>query len=172
MANITYEGENQKGNVTESGWANAFGSQDFSEFEKLFTEDAILDGATLVKTIKGRKQVAATYGSASQYYEYCNFTSQATCVSPYAKDGTRTFLEWELKTLDGMKMEGVTIIDKNANGEIFKCATLHRPLGEGLLFSNHLRNATKGLVDEEHFYSHSLFEETKKKYPKYDEEEK
>ena len=147
MANISYEGENQKGNVSEAGWANAFGSQDFSNFEKLFTEDATLQAPTINGVIRGRKQVAATYGTASKYYEYCNFTNQAVSASPFDPEGTRTWLEWEVKTLDGMKMWGFTIIDKNVNGEIFKAVTLHYPLGEALLFSNHLRQGTKGSGD-------------------------
>ena len=170
MANISYEGENQKGNVSEAGWANAFGSQDFSNFEKLFTEDATLQAPTINGVIRGRKQVAATYGTASKYYEYCNFTNQAVSGSPFDPEGTRTWLEWEVKTLDGMKMWGFTIIDKNAKGEIFKAVTLHYPLGEALLFSNHLREGTKGIVDEKYFFTTDLAAETLKKYPNYRDE--
>ena len=172
MANIKYEGENQKGNVTEAGWANAFGSQDFSQFEKLFSEDATLEAPTIAKPIVGRKLVAATYGTASKYYEYCNFTNQAASASPLDPEGTRTWLEWEVKTLDGMKMEGFTIIDKHANGEIFKCRTLHYPLGEALLFSNHLRNNLQNLLGDEYFFTHEIFSKTREKYPDYADEEK
>lgn len=166
MANAV-NGENRKGNVTEEGWSNAFASQDSKKFEEMFTEDVVLVSATQAKPIVGRKAVGFTFGAASSYYVHCNFISQATCESPYDKDGTRTFLEWELLTHHGMNMEGCTIFDRNKEGKIFRAAIHHRPLGEGLLFSNHLRESTKEVVSEDTWWTPDLFEKKCAQYPDY-----
>lgn len=159
MANAV-NGENRKGNVTEEKWSNAFASQDSQEFENMFAEDVVLVASSMVKPVVGRKAVACCFGSASSYYEHCNFISQAVT-------GNRTFLEWELLTHHGMPMEGCTIIDRNEQGQIVKCAIHHRPLGEVLLFSNHLREATKGVVPEDAWWTPELYAEKCAQYPNY-----
>ncbi len=159
MANAV-NGENRRGNVTEEGWSDAFGSQDSKKFEDMFAEDVVLVSATQTKPIAGRQAVAYTFGAASGYYEHCNFVSQAVT-------GQRTFLEWELKTHHGVPMEGCTIIDRNEQGQIVKCAIHHRPLGEALLFSRHLQQATKGVVSEDTWWTPDLFERKRAEYPEY-----
>ncbi len=159
MANAEI-GENRKGNVTEEGWSNAFGSQDSKKFEEMFAEDVVLVASAMAKPVVGRQAVACSFGAASAYYEHCNFVSQAVT-------GRRTFLEWELKTNDGIPMEGCTIIDRNEQGQIVKCAIHHRPLGEMLLFSRHLQQVTKGVIPEDAWWTPDLFEKTCAKYPEY-----
>ncbi|MDR3330985.1 MAG: hypothetical protein LBT08_00010 [Synergistaceae bacterium] len=154
------DSSNKKGNVTEEGWTEAFASQSKEQFTTVFNDDVILVASSLVKPIQGREKVAAVLAAASQYYEYCNFTTQAV-------SGNFTFLEWDLLTHDGMKMQGVTLLEKNEKGEVVRAAIHHRPLGEVLLFSEHLKGATAGVIPEDHWYSADLYEKTVKQYEKY-----
>lgn len=118
------------GNVTEYAWADAFYAQDPSAFELMFDENISQAAGTTPGVTFGAKTVSAIFGWASQFYEYCNFIHQA-------KQGNRTFLEWELLTHNGMFMTGMTILTKDESGKVVGAVNAHRNLMEIVIFLEH-----------------------------------
>lgn len=137
-------GGNRAEGVDEAGWANAFASQDFKKFVELYDPNAVHFAAA--RGIPGCTPQAAAISTstASQYYEYCNFVHQA-------QKGNRTWLEWDLLTRDGMNMQGCTLLTRNDDGKIVMSCIHHRPLGDLLLFSEHLREYAQPLFGAEEY---------------------
>ncbi|MFD9003082.1 alpha/beta fold hydrolase [Streptomyces sp. NPDC059582] len=127
------------------GWTDAFAQQSAAAFGEAFTQDVVLEASILTRPVEGRDQVKKVMGAASVIYESLRFTQETV-------DGPRTYLEWQATAFGGLPIEGVTILTKNADGQILRAAIHHRPLGALLRFSAALRNRLAGEIDTDHFH--------------------
>ncbi|MFG2857327.1 alpha/beta fold hydrolase [Streptomyces mirabilis] len=98
-----------------------------------------------VRTVEGRDQVKNVMAAASTIYESLVFT-QATV------SGERSYLEWRATAFGGTQIDGVTILTKNADGQIVRAAIHHRPLGVVHRFSAELGRRLNGVLDAEYFH--------------------
>jgi hypothetical protein len=129
-----------------SDWEAAFAERSASAFAKAFAEDVILEASTLNKPVMGRENVARVMEAASNIYESLVFTSRTT-------GGEREYLEWAARAFNGVKLDGVTVITRNEGGAIIRVAIHHRPLQAALLFSQHLGEQLRGMIEPSHFLS-------------------
>ncbi|MGW7427526.1 alpha/beta fold hydrolase [Streptomyces sp. NPDC054813] len=127
------------------GWTNAFARKSATAFGAAFTEDVVLEASIMTHPVEGRDQVKKVMGAASAIYESLRFTREAV-------DGPRSYLEWEATAFGGLPIEGVTILTKNADGQILRAAIHHRPLGALLRFSAELRDRLADEIDSDHFH--------------------
>ena len=98
--------------------------------------------------MEGRERIQTILGVASRLYEALEFTRRA-------KDGDRTYLEWEARLHGGERVAGVTILTTDASGMIAAIAIHHRPLPGELRFS--LRRDLAGKIEADLFYgAHSI----------------
>jgi hypothetical protein len=97
---------------------------------------------------QGRNRVQTILNAASGLYEALDFTR---C----AKDGDRSYMEWEARLVGGERAAGITILTADAAGKISTIAIHHRPLPSALRFSAELRRALAGKIDPEVFQSAS-----------------
>lgn len=118
------------GNVTNYAWADAFAEQKLERFLELFNEKCSQTASASPFITHGVYDIASTFGWASEFYKWCNFTHQATSQN-------RCFLEWELETLNGMHMTGMTVHTYDENGKIIDVFNGHRNLGETMIFCEH-----------------------------------
>ena len=137
--------DNTKGNVEKQAWTEAFAEQKADSFASAMAEDIVLEAATLMKPVQGVEHVKVVMEAASSYYVYCNFTSQAT-------QGNKTYLEWEVLTHSGLKMNGVTVLTKNDKGQLAHVSIHHRPLHQAIIFSREMGKRVEGKVPIDHFY--------------------
>ena len=127
-------------------WEAAFAERTASAFANAFAEDVILEASTLNIPVVGRENVARVMQAASNIYESLVFTS-------HTKEGERQYLEWTARAFNGVRLDGVTVIIRNENGAITRVAIHHRPLQGALLFSQHLGEQLRGMIDPSHFFS-------------------
>jgi pimeloyl-ACP methyl ester carboxylesterase len=131
--------------VRPQNWTDAFASKSAERFGTLFADDVVLEGANLRCPVVGREQVMRVMGTASGIYDSLLFTHEA-------RNGPRTYLEWEATALGGLDLRGVTVLVEDDSGQVVHAAIHHRPLGAALRFSAELRKRLAGVVDESHFY--------------------
>lgn len=131
--------------VRPQSWTQAFASKSADAFGTAFADDIVLEGSALMRPIRGRDQVIRVMTTASGIYESLVFTHEATV-------GPRSYLEWEATAFGGMVLQGVTILTKDAGGQIVHAAIHHRPLGAALRFSAELAERLAGVVDAGCFY--------------------
>jgi hypothetical protein len=131
--------------VRSQNWTEAFASKSADAFGAAFADDVVLEGTTLSRPIEGRARVMRVMETASTAYESLVFTHEAS-------NGLRSYLEWEATAFGGVVLTGVTVLTRNASGEIVHAAIHHRPLGAVLRFSAELRERLTGVVDPGHFY--------------------
>ncbi|MFF4724171.1 alpha/beta fold hydrolase [Streptomyces mirabilis] len=129
-----------------SGWRSGFSEQSASTFAEGFAEDVVLEASVLVRPIAGRTLVASVMAAASAIYESLEFTAEAS-------DATTTYLQWKATAFGGVQISGITILEKNAEGDVARAAIHHRPLGAALRFSATLRDQLVGIVPSDHFYA-------------------
>lgn len=129
-----------------SGWRSGFSEQSESTFSEGFAEDVALEASVLARPIVGRALVASTLAAASAIYESLEFTAEAT-------DGTTTYLQWKATAFGGVEISGVTVLEKNTDGQVVRAAIHHRPLGAALRFSATIRDRLVGIVSPDHFYA-------------------
>lgn len=128
-----------------SAWANAFEEKSANAFSDAFAADVTLEASALTRTVEGRDQVKNVMAAASTIYESLVFT-QATV------SGDRSYLEWRATAFGGTQIDGVTILTKNADGQIVRAAIHHRPLGVVHRFSAELGRRLNGVLDAEYFH--------------------
>lgn len=136
---------NTRGAAQEQAWTDAFVQNDESAFESALAADVRLQASALVKPVIGRDLVKAVMAGASAGYEHLVFIDQA-------KNGKRTWLEWEARTFSGLELSGVTVLTMNDNDQITEISIHHRPLLALLKFSAELGDRVKDKVDRSHFY--------------------
>ena len=127
-------------------WEAAFAERSASVFANALAEDVILEASILNIPVVGRENVAHVMQAASNIYESLVFTSHTTA-------GEREYLEWTARAFDGVRLDGITVIIRNESGAITRVAIHHRPLQGALLFSQHLGEQLRGMIDPSHFLS-------------------
>jgi hypothetical protein len=127
-----------------SGWQDAFAQQSRITFAAEFADDIMLDATALAAPVHGRELVATVMATASSIYETLEFTDSAHA-------GLTSYLQWRATAFGGMEIRGVTILDRDADGEVTRAAIHHRPLPMVLRFSAELRDRLSGVVSAEHF---------------------
>jgi hypothetical protein len=126
-------------------WRNAFANRSAGDFGAAFADDVVFEATILTRPIEGRDQVMRVMGTASEIYEWVEFTQQANA-------GERSYLEWQASAFDGMDLRGITILTKDAAGSIARVAIHHRPLGAALRFSAELGDRLTGVIARDLFY--------------------
>ena len=69
-----------------------------------------------------------------------------------ARDGERTYLEWDATLHDGTAVSGVTRLVADAQGRTVDVAIHHRPLDAALAFSAELGRRLEGSIDRDTFH--------------------
>ena len=129
-------------------WRKAFASKSEKDFEEAFADDVVLEASVLNRSIEGRDLVKQVMATASGIYDSLVFTHEAS-------DGPRTYVEWEATAFGGLTMEGVTILTRNASGQIASARIHHRPLDAALRFSAELRERLPDTIDPRHSHGGS-----------------
>jgi hypothetical protein len=129
----------------EDGWTHAFGDRSESSFGEAFAPSVVLEASVLTRRVEGRKRVQTILGVASRLYEALDFTRRA-------KDGDRTYQEWEARLHGGERVAGVTVLTTDASGKITAIAIHHRPLPGVLRFSAELRRDLAGKIEPDLFH--------------------
>ena len=96
---------------TTGGWRRSFADQSQSQFAEQFADEIVLEATTLAKPVGGKPSVAAVLATASSIYQSLEFTAEAQSAST-------TYLQWRATAFEGMQMEGVTVLQRDASGKI------------------------------------------------------
>ncbi|MFF3661149.1 alpha/beta fold hydrolase [Streptomyces olivochromogenes] len=131
--------------VQASAWTNAFEEKSADEFSNAFAADVTLEASALTRTVEGRDQVKNVMAAASTIYDSLVFTQETV-------SGERSYLEWQATAFGGTRIDGVTILTKNAAGQIVRAAIHHRPLGAVHRFSAELGRRLNRVLDAEYFH--------------------
>ena len=133
------------GNVNYYEWTDAFYHKDFTSFFNIFDSEVTQSASTSPFVFFGSNQVAETFTWASDFYQRCDFLHQASSPS-------LMFLEFDLTTLNGMHMTGMTVLTKNDSGKVIKVFNGHRNLTETVIFTEHFVRGrkNKGIVSMFH----------------------
>jgi pimeloyl-ACP methyl ester carboxylesterase len=127
------------------GWTRAFERKSASDFALALAPRVVLQATVMTRLVEGVDQVKTVMEAASTIYESLSFTHQATKED-------RTYLEWEAQAFGGERISGITILTKNADGQIVRAAIHHRPLRMALKFSAELGRRLRGRLDADLFF--------------------
>jgi pimeloyl-ACP methyl ester carboxylesterase/ketosteroid isomerase-like protein len=130
--------------ASAADWRHAFAEQSSTTFADSFAEDVVLDATTLMEPVKGKDRVAATLAAASSIYETLEFTAETA-------DGSTSYIQWRATAFGGMKIRGLTILERDDQGRIISAAIHHRPLGAVLRFAREIRDRLAGVIAQDHF---------------------
>jgi hypothetical protein len=130
------------------GWRRSFADQSQSQFAEQFANNIVLEATTLAKPVEGKHSVAAVLAAASSIYESLEFTAEAQSASA-------TYLQWRATAFGGMRIEGVTVLERDVSRNIVTAAIHHRPLGPALRFSAELRERLAGVIPADYFLQES-----------------
>jgi pimeloyl-ACP methyl ester carboxylesterase len=133
---------------TAQGWRHSFASQSQSEFAEQFADEIVFEATTLAKPVEGKQSVATVLAAASSIYESLEFTAEAQGTST-------TYLQWRATAFGGMRIDGVTVLERDAGGKIVTAAIHHRPLGAVLRFSAEIRDRLAGVIPADYFFKES-----------------
>lgn len=133
---------------TAQGWRRSFAGQSQSEFAEQFADEIVFEATTLAKPVEGKQSVAAVLATASSIYESLEFTAEAQSTST-------TYLQWRATAFGGMRIDGVTVLERDASGKIVTAAIHHRPLGAVLRFSAEIRDRLAGVIPADYFLTES-----------------
>jgi hypothetical protein len=131
--------------VRASDWTNAFEEKSANAFSEAFAAGVTLEASILTRTVEGRDQVKNVMAAASTIYDSLVFTQETV-------NGERSYLEWHATAFGGTQIDGVTILTKDADGQIVRAAIHHRPLGAVHRFSAELGRRLAGVLDAEYFH--------------------
>jgi hypothetical protein len=131
------------------GWRRSFADQSQSEFAEQLADEIVLEATTLTKPIEGKPSAAIVLATASSIYESLEFTDEAQSAST-------TYLQWRATAFDGMRIDGVTVLERDASGKIVAAAIHHRPLGAVLRFSAEIGDRLAGVIPADHFLKESV----------------
>jgi hypothetical protein len=127
-----------------AGWRHGFAEKSAPALADGFDEDIVLEASVLVTPIKGKALVAATLAAASSIYESLEFTAETT-------DNLISYLQWRATAFGGVEINGVTVLERGADGRVVAAAIHHRPLNAALRFSATIRDRLAGVVPADHF---------------------
>jgi hypothetical protein len=108
-------------------WSESFTEPSGEAFAEITAPGITLDGSILARPVHGRHAVWATLSTAAGIYDSLVFTHHA------AVDG-RVYLEWNA-TAVGLRVDGVTILVADDQGQFARVAVHYRPLEAVLAFS-------------------------------------
>jgi hypothetical protein len=134
--------------VGDQGWTGAFAQRSASAFTAGFAPEVVLRASVLRSPVEGRDAVGSVMAAASGIYTSLVFTHEA-------RQGDRTYLEWDATLHDGTPVSGVTRLVADAQGRTVDVAIHHRPLDAALAFSDELgRRLGDGAdgVGRDHFH--------------------
>ncbi|NMO93873.1 alpha/beta fold hydrolase [Actinomycetospora sp. TBRC 11914] len=131
--------------VAEQGWTTAFAQGSAPAFTDTFAPDVVLRASVLRRPVEGRDAVAAVMAAASGIYTSLVFTHEA-------RNGRRTYLEWEATLHDGTPVSGVTRLEADDDGRTVDVAIHHRPLDGALSFSAELGRRLVDRIDPDTFH--------------------
>jgi hypothetical protein len=129
---------------TTDGWRRSFQDRSQSQFTEQFADEIVLEATTLAKSVKGKHSVAAVLAAASSIYETLEFTAEAQSAST-------TYLQWRATAFGGMRIAGVTVLERDMSSKIVAAAIHHRPLGPVLRFSAEIRERLAGVICGDYF---------------------
>lgn len=132
--------------VREQGWTTAFEQKTADGFGDTLAADVVLRASALRVPVEGRDAVAQVMAAASGMYTSLRFTHEA-------RNGPRTYLEWEASLPDGTELGGVTRLLADDEGRTVDVAIHHRPLDGVLAFSAELGRRLEGRVDRDRFHT-------------------
>jgi pimeloyl-ACP methyl ester carboxylesterase len=136
------------GGKTAEGWRRSFADRSQSEFAEQFADEVHFEATTLAKPVQGKQSVATVLAAASSIYESLEFTAEAQSAST-------TYLQWRATAFGGIRIDGVTVLERNAAGKIVTAAIHHRPLGAVLRFSAEIRDRLAGVIPADYFLKES-----------------
>jgi hypothetical protein len=130
--------------LTTDGWRRSSAAQSQSQFAEQCADEIVLEAATLAKPVEGKHSVAAVPATASSIYESLEFTAEAQSAST-------TYLQWRATAFGGMRIAGVTVLERDMSSKIVAAAIHHRPLGPVLRFSAEIRERLAGAICGDYF---------------------
>jgi len=133
---------------TAQGWRRSFASQSQSEFADQFADEIVFEATTLAKPVEGKQSVATVLAAASSIYESLEFTAEAQSAST-------TYLQWRATAFGGLRIDGVTVLERDESGKIVTAAIHHRPLGAVLRFAAEIRDRLAGVISADYFLEES-----------------
>lgn len=133
------------GRVREQGWTTAFDEKSADAFTETLSPQVVLRASALRAPVEGREAVAQVMAAASGMYASLRFTHEA-------RNGPRTYLEWEASLADGTELGGVTRLLADDEGRTVDVAIHHRPLDGVLAFSEELGRRLEGRVERDRFH--------------------
>ena len=131
--------------VEDQGWTSAFAQRSGPAFTDTFAPDVVLRASVLRAPVTGRDAVAQVMAAASGIYTSLVFTHQA-------REGERTYLEWDATLHDGTEVSGVTRLVADEHGRTVDVAIHHRPLDGALAFSAELGRRLEGTIARDTFH--------------------
>jgi hypothetical protein len=129
-------------------WCESFTAPSSDDFAQITAPGITLDGSILARPVHGRHAVWATLTTADGIYDSLVFTHHA------AADG-RVYLEWQATAL-GMRIDGVTILVADDQGQFARVAVHHRPLDAVLAFSAEMARRLAESPVADRFYQSPL----------------
>ena len=129
---------------TTDGWRRSFQDPSQSQFSEQFADEIVLEATTLAKSVEGKQSVAAVLATASSIYESLEFTAEAQSAST-------AYLQWRAAAFGGMRIAGVTVLERDMSSKIVAAAIHHRPLGPVLRFSAEIRDRLAGVIPADYF---------------------
>ncbi|MBW0102546.1 nuclear transport factor 2 family protein [Pseudonocardia sp. KRD-291] len=136
---------NTSDGVDEHGWTTAFARRSPTAFTDTFAPGVVLQASVLRAPVRGADAVSQVMATASDIYTSLVFTHQA-------RNGERTYLEWNATLHDGTEVSGVTRLVADAQGRTLDIAIHHRPLDGALTFSDELGQRLEGRIDRDTFH--------------------
>jgi hypothetical protein len=125
-------------------WSDAFADPSGTAFGEILADTVELDGSVFARPAHGRHAVWTYLRTASGIYERIEFTARATA-------GDRLYLERTATAL-GMRMDGVTVLTLDADGNFARVAVYHRPLAAVFAFSAEMARRLASGPGADHFY--------------------
>lgn len=100
-------------------WGEIIRRGTLEDFATAFSPDAILEASVAFEPIRGAEAIRAFFGATRSMYDSIAFTREAA-------EAGRTYLEWQGRAF-GEDVAGITILARNAQGEIESIQLFHRP---------------------------------------------
>ncbi|WP_225100309.1 nuclear transport factor 2 family protein [Streptomyces sp. CoH27] len=125
-------------------WSDAFADPSGGLFHEILAADVEFAGSVVMQPVYGRHTVWTCLRTASSIYEHVEFTTDTVA-------GDRVYLEWTAAAL-GMRMDGVTALVLDANGDFAKVTVYHQPLAAVFAFSAEMARRLAPGPGADHFY--------------------
>lgn len=112
-------------------WFDIIRRPTLDEFSAAFSSHPSMDGSVLPGTVNGAAGIRKVFDATRRMYDTIAFKSEVNTPA-------RVYLEWE-GVFEGAVVAGVTVLGKNAGGQIEHVQLYHRPTAQVLAFSQELQ---------------------------------